>query len=125
MRDHWTDDLLSDAREVVLDLLAEPSALTPDLGALAERVWAFREQIHLQARPMTDLPLADDITAATLELLRLAARGSAETKRLASVAARYLVDGDPELASPYGFDDDVEVFNAIASRIAPTLILNP
>lgn len=122
---HWTDDLLSDAREVVLDLLAEPNALTPDLGALAERVWAFRERIHRQARPMTDLPLADDLTSATLDLLSVAARGSSETKRLAGVAARYLLEGDDDLASPYGFDDDIEVFNAIASRIAPTLILNP
>lgn len=126
----WTLDLLSDTREVVLELLRAKNDLTPDLGALAERVVAYRDQVHAKARVMTDVELADTLTDATLDLLAQAARGPSDVQRLASVAARYFVheadpDHESQLASPYGFDDDVEVFNAIAARIAPNLVLVP
>ena len=35
-------------------------------------------------------------------------------------AARYFVlalDGDDDLASPFGFDDDIEVFNVVAKHV--------
>ncbi|MEZ4235926.1 MAG: hypothetical protein R3F59_07135 [Myxococcota bacterium] len=122
----WTDELLSDAREVVLEILAEDATGDePDLDALAHSVRAHRERVHRNARPMTDLDLADTLCEATLGLLHRAADWSPDQRRLASVAARYYVSPrqDDDLGSPFGFDDDVEVFNAIAARIAPELVL--
>lgn len=119
----WTDELLSDAQAVVVQLLA---TVDDDLPALAERVRDWRDTVHREARPQTDTELADTLADATLSLLARVAHASLEERHLASVAARYFVspdDADDDLASPFGFDDDVEVFNAVALRIAPDLVV--
>lgn len=109
----WVDELLSDTRAIVRELLDE--ALIP-IDVLQRDVQAYESSIQ-------------DALAADQELgLALAARSSAlleaakcETShRLAQVAVRYFVmddDGDDDLASAFGFDDDVEVFNAVASEL--------
>ena len=41
-------------------------------------------------------------------------------RRLGQIAVRYFVlddDGDDDLLSPFGFDDDVEVFNAVVHAL--------
>lgn len=118
----WTHELLSDAQEVVGELLAEPVG---DLRRLAAEVRAFRDRIRRHARPSTDVDLADQLADATLALLARVDDAPAEDRRMAWVAARYFVreDDGESVASWFGFDDDVEVFNAAASRLAPELVL--
>ncbi len=119
----WTSELLSDSREIVTGLLTEPMG---DLEVLAEEVAAYRARIHREARPSTDVELADQLAEATLALLRRVDGVSADERRIAWVAATYFVrehDGESDLGSLFGFDDDVEVFNAAASRLAPELVL--
>ena len=57
---------------------------------------------------------------ATLALLDRTAAEGPRARRLAQVAARYFVlqdDGDDDLSSPFGFDDDIEVFNAVVTAL--------
>ena len=119
----WTQELLSDAREVVYELLASPA---DDFDALSAEVTAYQAHVHRAARFATDLDLADALATATLGLLSRAADAPEDDRRAISVAARYFVhrgDADDDLVSPFGFDDDVEVFNAVASRLAPDLVI--
>ncbi len=119
----WADELLSDAHAVVVELMATAD---DDLPGLAERVRDWRRTVHEEARALTDTDLADTLAEATLSLLARVEGASAEHRHLASVAARYFVsaeDGDDDLASPFGFDDDLEVFNAVALRVAPDLVV--
>jgi hypothetical protein len=114
---------LSDTQEVVAELLAEPAE---DLRALAGEVAAYRARIHRDAGAVTDVELADRLADATIALLRQVEGAPAEARHIASVAARYFVredDGESDLASIFGFDDDVEVFNAAAARLAPGLVI--
>ncbi|MEQ1570268.1 MAG: hypothetical protein ABMA64_31830 [Myxococcota bacterium] len=116
----WLEELLSDTRASVMELLTLPME---DVDALILQVRDRRRSIYEGAKPLTDLALADALSEATVDLLqRTAARE--DHRRLAAVAARYFAsDPGGDLASPYGFDDDVEVFNAIAVRLAPELVL--
>lgn len=119
----WTDDLLSDAREVVFALMASPM---DDFDALAAEVHAYGAHVHRAARFVTDLELADALVSASIDLLARASDADDADRHAVSVAVRYFVhpnDGDADLASPFGFDDDVEVFNAVASRFAPELVI--
>ena len=119
----WAAELLSDAHAVVVELLATPD---DDLEGLAAQVRDWRETVHRVARPLTDTALSDTLAEANLSLLARVGGGPSEHRLLASVAARYYVsaeDGDDDLSSPFGFDDDLEVFNAVALRIAPDLVV--
>jgi hypothetical protein len=119
----WTLELLSDSHEVVSELLAEPMG---DLRALAGEVAAYRDRIRRDAGPSTDVELGEQLADATLALLGRADAWTDDHRRVAWVAARYFVredDGESDLASFFGFDDDVEVFNAAATRLAPELVL--
>ena len=116
----WTDELLSDSREVV-EALVETTL--PEFDRLVDEVLDYQERLHAAARPLTDLDLADELVARTLLLLRAA--GTPEHRELASVAARYLLhEEEDDLGNPYGFDDDLEVFNAVARRVAPDLVFD-
>jgi hypothetical protein len=119
----WTLELLSDSQEIVAELLAEPAG---DLRALAGDVAAYRARIHRDARTVTDLDLADRLADATIALLHRVEDSTSDARRMASVAARYFVredDGESDLGSIFGFDDDVEVFNAAAALLAPELVI--
>lgn len=119
----WTLELLSDSQEILAELIYEP---LDDLRTLAGQVEAYRDRIHRDARPVTDLDLADRLADATLALLGQVEHRPVDERRIASVAARYFVreiDGESDLVSIFGFDDDVEVFNAAASRLAPELVI--
>jgi hypothetical protein len=119
----WTLELLSDSQEIVAELISEPLG---DLGALADEVAAYRARIHRDARAVTDVDLGDRLAEATIALLHRVEGAPADHRRIASVAARYFVrevDGESDLASIFGFDDDVEVFNAAATRLAPELVI--
>lgn len=113
----WWDELLSDSRQVVEELWREP---LHDAEALRAEVVAYRAHVHAAARPATDLGLADRLAEATVALLGETAAATARARRLAQVAARYFVrgdDGEDDLTSPFGFDDDLEVFNAVVAAL--------
>lgn len=112
----WLAELLSDSRAVVSTLLWEPLFRPSELRAQIDR---YRAEIE-NAGPLADhalgLQLADNAKA-----LLDAVRDRCDLdQRLAQIAVRYFVlgdDGDDDLMSPFGFDDDVEVFNAVVERI--------
>lgn len=117
----WVDELLSDTREVVLSLLEEPTIAGE---ALSSTVRAYTDHLRQAARPTTDLELGLRLAEAHLDLLAAVADGPAEQRKLAQVAARYLVqDLEEDLASPFGFDDDIEVFNIVAERLGKPELL--
>ncbi|MEQ1505562.1 MAG: hypothetical protein ABMB14_25235 [Myxococcota bacterium] len=119
----WADELLSDTRETVA---AIAELRVTDLEDLARQVIAYRTHVQQNARPMTDVETSDTLADAILALLDRAADRSDDDRALAAVAARYYVydaDADDDLASPFGFDDDREVFDAVAARIAPELVI--
>jgi len=114
---HDWSGLLSDAREVVRELWRE--RLLP-VGALVRQVLAYARWLRSGATVTTDLNQAERLVRANIELLGHTMYGTEHERRLAQVATRYFVkrvDGDDDLLSPYGFDDDVEVFNVIATRL--------
>ena len=112
----WLQTLLSDSRSVVAMLLAEPLC---SVDVLRAQVLAYREQIS--AAPRADRTLGGQLVDGALALLERAGTSPVELdRRLAQVAVRYFVlddDGDEDLLSPFGFDDDVEVFNAVVLRL--------
>lgn len=106
----WVDALLSDTRAVVTDLLREPLIADDTLRA---EVRAYKSAI--EAAPAADHELGLALVEGACKLLDAVTNPRAH--RLVQVAVRYFVmddDGDDDLASAFGFDDDVEVFNAVA-----------
>lgn len=116
----WVEELLSDTREIVRLLLEEP--LLP-LELLGREIASYQHAIHDAAAADRELGLALAKGATSL----LSSAVSESTHRLVQVAVRYFVmddDGDDDLASPFGFDDDVEVFNAVAIALGrPELLI--
>lgn len=113
----WYQELLSDSRDVVSRLLGER---LQDVEALRAQVEQHHVHVRHDAGPLTDLDAAAALHEATLSLLDRTSDASVRVRRLAQVAVRYFVlqdDGDDDLHSPYGFDDDVEVFNAVVRAI--------
>jgi hypothetical protein len=113
----WLQELLSDSREVVASLLWEPLFPLDDLRAQVARYGLLIDQ----AGPQADLELGRALVQGALALLDAIAAGCTDVqRRLAQVAVRYFVlddDGDDDLATAFGFDDDVEVFNVVVHRI--------
>lgn len=115
----WVEELLSDTREIVRLLLDEP--LLP-LELLGREIASYQHAIVASASADKELGMA--LVAGATSLLSSAV--SESTHRLVQVAVRYFVmddDGDDDLASPFGFDDDVEVFNAVAVALDRTELL--
>lgn len=107
--------LLSDTRLLVRRLFDEPlsdaDSLGRDLSALAQRIRAAAGH-HSLADWQTGLELVE----AGRELLARWPALDHHGRRLVHVAVRYLVledDGDSDLDSPFGFDDDREVLDAV------------
>lgn len=110
-------ELLSDTRDVINRLLAER---LQDVDTLRDEVERYHTHVLSDAGPLTDTHSASALHSATLALLERTSAGPVRTRRLAQVAARYFVmqdDGEDDLQSPYGFDDDVEVFNAVVHAL--------
>lgn len=113
MTQAWTDELLSDTKAIVAVLLEEP--LYP-VEELQRDIAAYESEIT--AAPAADHELGLALVERSAALLEAAV--CEHTHRLAQVAVRYFVmddDGEDDLATAFGFDDDVEVFNAIACEL--------
>ncbi len=112
--------LLSDARLTARRLFDEPLLESDTLARqLAEYVGRVKlaAGAHSLADWHTGLELADSAHALLRRWPSLDHRG----RRLVQVAIRYLVledDGDSDLDSPFGFDDDREVMEAIERALA-------
>jgi len=108
------DELLSDSRSVVRGLLQEEPWALPNLARLLD---GYERSLHRDARPTTDLDTADALLAGCRALLQaIGPTPAPDAAHLTHVAVRYFVleeDGDGDQSSPFGFDDDVEVFNAV------------
>ena len=121
----WLSELLSDSRQVVLRLYNEP---LQSLQILEQQVIDYQLLVKEQATAVTDVDLANQL-AANLLMLLASLQGTVgdaiqsmdeAVHRSVQVAVRYFVesdDADDDLTSPYGFDDDAEVFNGVARRL--------
>ena len=110
-------ELLSDTREVVERLLLEDTVAPMVLLAELESFEAGL--VDLINHPTADLDTALMLAKGCQALLGQVG-AAPEERLLAQVAVRYVVldeDADGDCDSPYGFDDDVEVFNAVALHL--------
>ena len=113
-------DLEGEVAELFAELFEE--ALI-DLEELIEELQAYREELleDISQSDFADGDLAATLSARLLELLERAAQSYDEDDhRHAQAALRYFMesaDGDHDMDSPAGFDDDREVFNAVATRL--------
>jgi hypothetical protein len=107
--------LLSDSREIVERLLTEPDT---ELTLLRSQIDDLDDVLQQAGdESFADLILARQLVTGCRALLDRWDGADAGRRRLIQVAVRYVVleeDGDEDLSSPFGFDDDVEVFNAVA-----------
>ena len=129
-------ELLSDTRGVIRRLLAEPLDDPSVLRAELERGGARYRSLD-QEQVLADLPLARAIERRCTEWLDGWAGLDPRSRKLAQVGLRYFVledDGDGDLTSPFGFDDDLEVVNAVSralgqraprSRMTPPTPIRP
>ena len=114
-------DLSTEALEMYSELLEAPLA---DLEDLIERLIEFREHLAgdlAQTAEFVDDDLAQTIAARALELLeRVAADYSTQAHKMAQAVVLYFIgeeDSDDDLGSPVGFDDDRDIFNAVAAEL--------
>jgi hypothetical protein len=112
--------LLSDSKPVVQRLLDEAPWSVERLRADLD---AFDETLADDASTLADLDTAQALILGCHALLDAHPGATGRTLQLLHVAVRYVVieeDGDGDLDSPFGFDDDVEVFNACAEELGAT-----
>jgi hypothetical protein len=107
--------LLSDARAQVRRLLDEPLLDAPTLvAALGEHV--ARMRLAAGSATLADWQGGLDLAVRARTLVDRWPTLDHHGRRLVQVAVRYLVledDGDADLDSPFGFDDDREVLEAV------------
>ena len=104
---------MSDTRSVVHELARheriDPKRLVSDIDAYA---------LAILDSPLADQELGAKLVAGCKSLLTLDL--PADQQHWVQIAVLYFVlddDGDDDLASPFGFDDDAEVFNAVCKAI--------
>jgi hypothetical protein len=111
-------ELLSDTRTQVRQLLSEPLRDPGALGGLLDAYVVEVERIDPLSLADQELgrALARRVRALLARWPALDTRG----RHLVQAAVLYFVlelDGDDDLESPFGFDDDLEVFNAVAEAL--------
>lgn len=114
------DDLDETTRTALLDLAAEPLVPLPTL--VAEVVDYRRHVLAVAAsKPHVHVELAEALARASLELLGGLDASRPETElRMAQIAVRYFVledDGEGDLTSLTGLEDDRQVFNVAAAAL--------
>ena len=96
-----------------------------ELEELIDHVTAHLNVVRAAAaeRDFIDVRLAEQIVAVLTVLLAEADDYTARERALLAGAARYFTDANDEnrdLFSPTGFDDDVEVLNAVCKYVGRT-----
>lgn len=107
-------ELLSDTRGVVRRLMDEPLSTPAELSVQLDRLAdeLGEDRPHRRADIESGLALLGRARALLDRWAALEHRG----RRLVQVAVRYLAmedDGDGDLTSAFGFDDDEEVIDAV------------
>ena len=119
------EDMPVEYRDRFAELLGRPSVGLKALSAeLAEYVGAVQQLKALSAN--IDLVTAERIVAALDTLLRDHDRYGDEARRLVQAAVEYFVreDDDDEITGVLGFDDDIQVINAVIRAVGrPDLLL--
>lgn len=121
------DGLDESTRTALLDLAEEPMEAIAEL--VAEVVDYRRHILEVAAsQPHVDIALAEALATASLTLLASLSDADDETRRrLAQIAVRYFVledDGDGDLTSVAGLEDDRQVFNLAAAALdRPDLVV--
>lgn len=114
------DDLSVEIVEIFEELLQEPLI---DLDVLQRRLSRHMETVRdLAAQAeLVDEELAETLAARCQELLeRVAGEYDEDDHRYVMACVNYFVmrhDDEDDLDSPAGFDDDLEVFNAVAAHL--------
>jgi hypothetical protein len=109
-------ELLSDTRAVVRRLLAEPLA---DPIALGRELAAAAERLE-EAAETADLPVGRALAARCRDWLVRWTGLDTRGQRLVQVAVRYFAladDGEDDLRTVFGLDDDREVLDAVARAL--------
>jgi hypothetical protein len=116
-----TESLPVEAVEIFEELFEEP--LLP-LEELIEQLLEYREEIMAEISAsveFVDDELVQALTSRSIELLeRIANNYDEEAHRHAQASVRYLMedyDDDEDLGSVVGFDDDMEIFNAVVVEL--------
>ncbi|MEQ1507340.1 MAG: hypothetical protein ABMB14_34245 [Myxococcota bacterium] len=115
-------DLLSDTRRVVRELLdqplADPAIVRAELAAAAD---AIRDHgVDDDAPGPADLGLGRSIARRCAELLDRWDQCAPRDQKRIQAAVRYFADRDDandDQRSAFGFDDDLEVINAVSRAI--------
>ena len=114
-------DVPVEAMEVYTELLDAPLM---DLEDLIERVMSYRDRLAgdlAEAAEFVDEELAQTLVARSLAMLeRIAAEYDEEAHRIGQAAALYFLaeeESEEDLGSAVGFDDDREIFNAVALEL--------
>lgn len=103
-------DLRNKLESLSVEPLEDHSLLLQELD---EYLAVARKNLHSR-----QLGLAEGIATRALELLN--SQKSERGKRLAQAAVKYLLlteDVTPDFDSPQGLEDDLQVFNAVASSL--------
>jgi hypothetical protein len=119
------EDMPAEYRDRFEVLLGRPAVEVAALQAeLAEYVTAVQQLEALSAT--IDLATAERIVAALDALLREHDRYGTEAGRLVQAAVEYFVreEDDEEITGVLGFDDDIQVINAVLRAVGrPDLLL--
>lgn len=114
------EDLSVEVSEIFEELLQEQLV---ELETLLKRLSRHMESLRqsVAQAELVDEELAETIGARAQELLeRVLADYEEEDHRYVQACVRYFImrhDDEDDLESPAGFDDDLEVFNAVASYL--------
>ena len=114
------EELSTEVAEIFEELLQEPLI---DLDVLSKRLSRYMEVVRKLAAQaeLIDEELAETLGARAQELIeRIGADYEEEDHHYAQACVLYFMmshDDEDDLDSPAGFDDDLEVFNAVVTRL--------
>ena len=124
--DKTLDDMPVEYRDRFQELLDRPGIRVPELSAeLAQYVAAVHQLKALSAT--IDLSTAERIAEVLGTLLGEHERNGAEAQRLVQAAVEYFVreEDDEEITGVLGFDDDIQVINAVIRSLGRPDLLIP
>ncbi|MCO4744353.1 MAG: hypothetical protein KC912_06155 [Proteobacteria bacterium] len=109
-------------QRAIAALSKEP--LVPFAALIAE-VFDYRQHLlHVaMGQPQINIDLAEALVAASLQLLQSQRHAEADVQRLVQTAVRYFVledDGEGDLTSLTGLEDDRKVFNIAVAALGLT-----
>jgi uncharacterized membrane protein YkvA (DUF1232 family) len=120
-------DIPIEYRDRFRQLLDQPAEPVPSLRAEVQRYIATVKQIGLMVK-LLDIGAAERLAEVSVALLdHLTDAHPPEAKLLVNAAVRYFVreEDDEEVTGVLGFDDDVQVINAVSRMVGRTDLVIP